>query len=119
MHVINNIVVAARSFFEEHCSRCGNIAPVIDANTYRGHAFWRWQGIPTSALAAWKSASGDFRLTAGSSCVDSGNTLTVVSEDFTGLSRPQGLAYDRGAFERDRSSPHLRVSRRSSPARTG
>jgi hypothetical protein len=129
MRVINNIVVAAGSFFEEHCARCGNIAPNIDANTYYGHAIWRWQGIVKSSLAGWKSASGaladeldapgfagsasgDFTLTAQSSCVDSGNTLTFVSEDFTGLSRPQGLAYDRGAFERDQSSSDLRASRR-------
>jgi hypothetical protein len=126
MHIINNVVVAHGAFFEETCYTtkepyCGTVAPVIDHNTYYGDGLWVWQRTVLSTLPAWKSASGavedeeddpgftsptgsnpepgDFGLTSASSCVDSGDTLPAVPKDFTGLSRPQGAAYDRGAFE--------------------
>ncbi len=41
----------------------------------------------------------DFRLQAGSPAIDAGVTLANVSSDFLGVSRPQGAAYDIGAFE--------------------
>jgi hypothetical protein len=41
----------------------------------------------------------DFRLRAGSPAIDAGVTLSYVTSDFLGVSRPQGAAYDIGAFE--------------------
>lgn len=41
----------------------------------------------------------DFRLLAGSPAIDAGLTLSYVTNDFLGTSRPQGAAYDIGAFE--------------------
>src|SRR6266480_3437096 len=41
----------------------------------------------------------DFRLQAGSPAIDAGVTLSYVSSDLLGVSRPQGAAYDIGAFE--------------------
>jgi len=49
-------------------------------------------------------AGSNFRLTDSSPCRDSGidtsaNMYGAVIDDFDGVSRPQGLAYDMGAFE--------------------
>jgi Right handed beta helix region len=46
------------------------------------------------------NASGfNFALLAGSPAIDAGVTLSYVTNDFLGTSRPQGAAYDIGAFE--------------------
>ncbi len=41
----------------------------------------------------------DFRLKEGSCAIDMGVSLTEVTHDFDGVKRPQGIAYDIGAFE--------------------
>ncbi len=41
----------------------------------------------------------NFALLAGSPAIDAGVTLPYVTNDFLGTSRPQGAAYDIGAFE--------------------
>jgi hypothetical protein len=41
----------------------------------------------------------DFSLQAGSPAIDAGATLAGVTTDFNGVSRPQGLGYDIGAYE--------------------
>jgi parallel beta helix pectate lyase-like protein len=41
----------------------------------------------------------DFQLVTGSPAIDAGVTLPYVTNDFLGTSRPQGAAYDIGAFE--------------------
>src|SRR5262249_21017807 len=46
------------------------------------------------------AAANDFHLTASSTlAVDHGTTLTAVSSDFDGVLRPQGGAYDIGAYQ--------------------
>jgi Protein of unknown function (DUF1565). len=45
------------------------------------------------------AAAGDFGLQAGSPALDKGMTLAQVTTDFTGKARPEGAAYDIGAFE--------------------
>lgn len=45
------------------------------------------------------AASYDFRLQSGSAAKDGGMTLAEVPSDFLGVSRPQGSAYDIGAYE--------------------
>jgi hypothetical protein len=45
------------------------------------------------------AAAGDFGLQAGSPALDKGVTLAQVPFDFTGKARPEGAAYDIGAFE--------------------
>jgi hypothetical protein len=42
---------------------------------------------------------GDYHLQSNSPCIDKGITLTSVLDDKDGISRPQGLGYDMGAFE--------------------
>jgi parallel beta-helix repeat protein len=44
-------------------------------------------------------AAGDFSLQPASPAIDAGATLTEVTHDFNGVSRPQGSAYDIGAYE--------------------
>jgi len=41
----------------------------------------------------------DYHLLQSSPAINSGITLNDVTVDFDGISRPQGAAYDRGAFE--------------------
>ena len=46
------------------------------------------------------NAAGDnFQLQAGSPAIDAGVTVSGVSTDYNGVSRPQGSAFDIGAFE--------------------
>ncbi len=45
------------------------------------------------------TASGDFGLQESSPAIDKGVTLAEVPSDFTGKARPEGAAYDIGAFE--------------------
>jgi|SRR5579871_956613 len=47
-------------------------------------------------------ASGDFHLLARSPAIDRGLPLSQSSRDFEGTIRPQGSAYDIGAYERRR-----------------
>ncbi len=44
-------------------------------------------------------AAGDFHIQQGSAAIDTGLTLTEVPTDRVGVSRPQGPAYDIGAYE--------------------
>lgn len=54
-----------------------------------------------SAAGFVDPAAGDYRLRAGSPARDAGGSLTAsgVVDDFDGVARPQGPAYDIGAFE--------------------
>src|SRR5207302_750960 len=45
------------------------------------------------------AAANDFHLQAGSPAIDAGITLAQVPVDADGVSRPQGKAYDIGAYE--------------------
>jgi hypothetical protein len=45
------------------------------------------------------SGTFDFHLQSGSPAIDRGATLSSIASDFDGTTRPQGNAYDAGAFE--------------------
>jgi hypothetical protein len=45
------------------------------------------------------AAGGDYRLQAGSPCIDAGDPATTLTEDIDGNSRPAGSGYDMGAYE--------------------
>ena len=45
------------------------------------------------------AAANDFHLTASSPAVNAGTTISTVITDFDGVTRPQGAAYDIGAYE--------------------
>ncbi len=51
-------------------------------------------------FASTAAPPAGFALTAGSPAVDVGTGIPLVAEDFLGVARPQGSAYDLGAFER-------------------
>jgi hypothetical protein len=53
----------------------------------------------TGAAKMANPGAGDFRLTAGSAAIDAGVTLSETSRDPDGVARPQGAAYDIGAYE--------------------
>ncbi len=42
----------------------------------------------------------DYTLATGSPAIDKGRTIAVIKTDYAGTNRPQGAAYDIGAFER-------------------
>ena len=46
------------------------------------------------------AVTGDFHLVEGAPVIDQGTTLASVPDDYDGVRRPQGSAYDIGAFER-------------------
>jgi len=54
-------------------------------------------GVATGLLVS--PATNNFHLKAGSAAIDAGTTLSEVTTDFDGLTRPQGAAYDIGAHE--------------------
>jgi hypothetical protein len=54
---------------------------------------------PQFANSAPTGAPQDFSLTCTSPAIDSGTTLSAVIDDYRRLPRPQGAAYDIGAYE--------------------
>jgi hypothetical protein len=54
--------------------------------------------VSTLAGAGFVSST-DYHLASGSAAIDTGTTVASVTDDFDGTSRPQGSAYDKGAYE--------------------
>jgi hypothetical protein len=52
------------------------------------------------------AAADNYALTPASPAVDAGVTISAVVSDRTGLSRPQGAAYDVGAYEYEAGTPN-------------
>ena len=87
--------------FAEELSK--NSRPDVRNNVFLGAT------VPQEAAAASNRAvsektfvnagSHDYRLTAQSPAVDAGTALQAVETDRVGVSRPQGRAYDAGAYE--------------------
>jgi parallel beta-helix repeat protein len=53
----------------------------------------------SNSIHADPRLNADLTLHAASPCIDAGKRLTTVQTDYNGTSRPQGAAYDIGAFE--------------------
>lgn len=92
-----------------------------DYNLYSGRERITWGGIRYNTLAAWKAAKGEdlnsrvasplfaaesipsrplFKLAANDTAArNRGNSIPQVGEDFSGLPRPMGGAWDIGAHE--------------------
>jgi hypothetical protein len=69
-------------------------------------AQWRALGYDAHAILAPAPAAvfvapttADYRLTPGSPAIDTGLTLSAVTRDLAAQPRPQGIAYDMGAYE--------------------
>ena len=56
-------------------------------------------GDPLFVQAEW-GPNGDFHLQNGSPAIDAGGTVASIVDDLVGTLRPQGPAYDIGAYER-------------------
>ena len=52
------------------------------------------------------ASSGDYRLQAGSLCIDSGTDVDAPEDDIRGVARPQDEGYDMGAYEYRLEIPH-------------
>jgi hypothetical protein len=88
----NNIFFNARAGLSILSSLSGNIAadPKFAVNGPQ----------PTgTTYAAYNMAQGDWHLQATSPAVDAGATIAQVTTDLDGTTRPQGSAYDIGAYE--------------------
>lgn len=53
----------------------------------------------TSAPGFTNAGAHDFRISAGGSLVNAGTAVATVTDDYLGVSRPQGSNYDIGAYE--------------------
>lgn len=81
--------------------------PYLWANTTYSHSGWAsatGQGTGDVAgdpkfAGAWDLPASNLELSAGSPAIDKGKTLSSVTHDYNGASRPAGAAYDIGAFE--------------------
>ena len=118
--VQNNVFVTSGAARMMHLVNPGT-GIVIDNNHYYNasgyYAMW-WES-PTltgywGALSSWQSGTAEdahsvayqdplldasFKPLTGSPLIDSGATLSSVPSDYAGVSRPQGRAFDKGAFE--------------------
>ena len=67
---------------------------------------WQTLGFDThsdtgnvSLVNIWGTNISDYKLTSGSICIDKGTPLLIFNTDIEGRFRPQGRAWDKGAFE--------------------
>ncbi|MEU2250992.1 right-handed parallel beta-helix repeat-containing protein [Streptomyces sp. NPDC019224] len=103
VQVLNNISVAREG--KETNFTHGNENVIYDYNIYSGGLKPRVMGVhdkvadPLLVHPGTDPAVADFRIERGSPAVDSGTRFDAVESDFAGDKRPQGTAYDRGAFE--------------------
>jgi hypothetical protein len=73
-------------------------------NAYYDYAT-QWEAYKAATKQDSNSINGDpllnldLTLQASSPCIDGGITLSTVTDDYNGTLRPQGAAYDIGAFE--------------------
>ena len=51
------------------------------------------------------AAGADFHVLSGSGAIDTGTTIATVTTDIEGIARPQGAAYDIGAYEFTNAPP--------------
>lgn len=58
--------------------------------------FW---GAPTNSEQTTEYLAADWSIKYTSGCLDLGKTLAGITTDLSGISRPQGSAYDIGAYE--------------------
>jgi hypothetical protein len=57
-----------------------------------------WMQDPKINNAGGSKAS-DYQVASNSPCVDAGESIAEITNDYEGISRPQGTGFDMGAFE--------------------
>lgn len=88
---------AAEPFCLGATSSCG----YHDLAGWRGHGFDTTLSTETISADPLFVSASDYRLQSGSPAKDSGTTIASFSTDKNGISRPQGSAWDIGAYEYD------------------
>jgi hypothetical protein len=100
VHLSNNVIYSTG---EPYLAGESAALPAEDYRNcwYGDGAAPAWDTTAINADPAFFNAVGlDFRLPGDSPCVDAGvNVSSVVARDLLGLSRPQGLGFDIGAYE--------------------
>ena len=82
-----------------------NVFSYNDGSTFISLSSWQARGhdahsfISTTSALFVNSGANDYHLKSGSPAIDKGITVTDVLKDLDGNSRPQGSAYDIGAYE--------------------
>ncbi len=89
----------------------------MDYNCWYSDNYMVWEGVEYPGFAQFAAATGqgahsfladpqfidpaggDFRLQVGSPVIDTGSAVNAPETDFDGITRPQGLGFDMGAFE--------------------
>ncbi len=91
----------------------GNIAS-INGGGWNSFASWQALGYDTHGSSGtvtfanlWGLGITDYLTTGAWTGIDLGTTIPLVTDDILGVSRPQGAAYDIGAFEFKESSSNL------------
>ena len=97
----NNIIIDDNSFYEDSNFNNGLI-PTASNNLYFGGATdipsWESNYLTSDPLFT-SPTTGDFSLQSTSPAINAGVTISTVTKDFLGILRPQGSAYDIGAYE--------------------
>ncbi len=83
------------------------VSHVSDDNRNTSISLAKWQAlgfdlhsiVATPAQLFVDPANGNYQLKAGSPAIDKGASLTDVPIDIVGVARPQGIAWDIGAYE--------------------
>jgi hypothetical protein len=108
----NNVIgsgVAGNGFTEQTGGSAPGTHNVYDHNCTFANGFLNYAGLtptPTNTVIAdpqfvnyINDGSGDYHLKPTSPCIDAGITNTVSTQDFEGVTRPQGAGYDIGPYE--------------------
>ena len=81
----------------------GGAAPTVSYCGFDTNLSGTWtdpSNIFTIDASSFKDAAGDdYQLVAGSTAIDAGTTIAPCNPDLEGTVRPQGTAYDMGAYE--------------------
>jgi Right handed beta helix region len=102
VRVINNIV-SQNSRWQIAVAPESASQTVVDHNLIDGYRGSQYETKGTNYVEASplfvNPSTGDLRLQPGSPAIDRGTSLSEVANDYDGTSRPQGPAYDIGAYE--------------------
>ena len=96
---------SSASGFESDYNVVVNVFSVDDESTFINLTTWRTYGYDTHSIISDPASlfvnpgANDYHLKSGSPAINAGTTLTEVTDDMDGNSRPSGGAYDIGCYE--------------------